>query len=277
MNASYLDPPVLCAVLQTLAELTPQAVTEALAQEQQVHVQHQWQHAHVLQKAESAVTLAERRYKAVDPDNRLVRQRIERDYEDALRHRTECELTLARMPMPVAPATSPDDAQTLLPVASDVRNVWDPPAVTNEERKELLRALLKQIVCHENTPGFLDLTLQWHGGATSAVCVHRPSAIKQRILAHWQTGATVTAITTALNAAGLQTRVKRPWSLKTVDNILYTHARSTEQWGRTQQRLWALSHEGLRGKRWRIVSTPRECGRWPTIPGRVEQRKENFE
>lgn len=73
VNASYLDPPVLCAVLQTLAELTPQAVTEALAQEQQVHVQHQWQHAHVLQKAESAVTLAERRYKAVDPDNRLVR------------------------------------------------------------------------------------------------------------------------------------------------------------------------------------------------------------
>jgi hypothetical protein len=194
------------------------------------------------------VTLAERRYRAVDPDNTLVRQRLERDYEDALRNLTECELALARLPMPAAPATSPDDAQMLVQVAGDVQQVWDHPAVTNEERKEVLRAVLERIVCTETTPGVLDLTLHWHGGAVSSVRVYRPDAVKSLILDRWHAGATTEAIAASLNAAGLRTRQQRLWSVKPIEWTLYKHAPNTKRWRRTQQRLRELALEGLRGQ-----------------------------
>jgi hypothetical protein len=178
----------------------------------------------------------------------LVRQRLERDYEDALRRYTECELTLARLPPPAVPATNPDDAQTLLQVAGNVQQVWDHPAVTNEERKELLRALLERIVCVENTPGLLDITLHWHGGTTSSVRVYRPNAVKSLILDQWHTGATTEEIAVHLNAAGLRTRQRRPWSAKTIENTLYIHARETERWHATRRRLWELRQHGLRGR-----------------------------
>jgi hypothetical protein len=56
VNASYVDPPVIRAVLQTLAALTPQTIAEALAQEQHGYLQHQQQHAHTVREAEAVVT-----------------------------------------------------------------------------------------------------------------------------------------------------------------------------------------------------------------------------
>jgi DNA invertase Pin-like site-specific DNA recombinase len=247
VSASYIDPPVIRAVLQTLANLTPQTLAEALAHEQDAHVRDQQQRTHTLREAEAAVALAARRYETVDLEHALVRQQLEHEYEAALRRRTECELTLARTPSPALPAIGSGDAQALQQVAADVGRVWDHPAITNEERKEILRALLGRILCTELSPGVVDLTLQWHGGGVSTVRTYRPSASKRLILEYWHAGATADEIAARLTAAGLCTTQHQAWGAKTVENVLYKHARPTERWRQTQQGLQALAREGLRG------------------------------
>ena len=134
------------AVLHVLAELTPQALAEALAHE---HTDGQQQHrlrAQVLKQMDPEVTAVERRYKAVDPVNNLVFHQAEREYEEVLRRRDQLQLAHARDPLPaVAPLAS-------IRRRASRKGCRCPQLVAacsnhERERKELLRALLERVTC----------------------------------------------------------------------------------------------------------------------------------
>jgi hypothetical protein len=246
VSTASVDPPVVQAVLQALAQLTEAAVADALAQERAAHAQGARVHTHALREAEAAVALAERRYKAVDPGNVLVARQLERDYEQALQRRAQLALEQACAPELPPAVAEETDVQALLAVAADVHRVWSHPAVTNEERKEVLRALLDRVVFRESQSGVLELTLHWHGGAVSTVRAYRTAAIKYRILDLWHAGTTVKEIVALLNAEGSRTAQQRPWSAQAVESTLYKHARPTARWQAVQQRIRELHGQGLR-------------------------------
>lgn len=150
---------------------------------------------------------------------------------------------MGALPVPQEEAT---DAESLLAVAADVQRVWAHPAVTNEERKELLRALLERIVVRETTPGVMELTLHWHGGQVSTVQGYRKTGMKYHVLKYWQTGMTARDIAATLNAEGLRTVRGRLWSAKIVEGVLYLNARSTLRWQTVQARIRELHGQGLR-------------------------------
>ena len=54
------------------------------------------QHQRQVEQARYHATRAERRYRAVDPDNRLVARGLEREWETALRELADAEAELAR-------------------------------------------------------------------------------------------------------------------------------------------------------------------------------------
>lgn len=243
--ASVVELPVLAEVLQTLHGVTAQAVEDALAQEQAARDQQRHLHAHELQQAEAAVTLAERRFKAVDPANTLVARQLEAEYEAALRQCAQLRYAQSQAAPPPDPQEGVTDVTSLLAIAADVQRVWAHPAVTNEERKELLRALLDRIVVRETTPGVMELTLHWHGGKVSTVQGYRKTGIKYHVVEYWQTGMTARDIAAALNAEGVRTVRGQPWSAKAVGNVLYLNARSTPRWQAVQVRIRELHGEGL--------------------------------
>ena len=98
--AACIDPPVVEAVLHVLAELTPQALAEALAHEHADDQQHHRLRAQTLKQVDAEVTAVERRYKAVDPANNLVFHQAEREYEEVLRRREQLQLAHAQDPLP---------------------------------------------------------------------------------------------------------------------------------------------------------------------------------
>jgi hypothetical protein len=246
VSTASLDRPVVQAVLQTLAQLTESAVAEALAQEQALHTHHGQLRAHAVREAEAAVALAERRYKAVDPANTLVARQLEHEYEKALRQREQRALTQASVPEPALPVAGPAEVPLLLAVAADVQRVWAHPAVTNEERKEVLRALIERIVLHEPTPGAITLSVRWHGGAVSTVQAYRSTFVRQRILELWHQGVTAQAIAATLDAEGVRTAQQRTWAGKTVEYVLYKYARRTARWQAVRARIRELHGQGLR-------------------------------
>ncbi|HEY6794596.1 MAG TPA: recombinase family protein [Kineosporiaceae bacterium] len=165
-----IDTAVAQAVLDAMA---PAALEAALAAAEDLEHGHETvlaQHAREVERARYEASRAERRYRAVDPDNRLVARGLEADWEKALTAlaATEDALEQRRRRRP-APLT-PDERSQVLALASDLPSVWDAPTTTDKDRKQLLHALLEEVVITiTRSPGAgqADLLLRWKGGATS--------------------------------------------------------------------------------------------------------------
>jgi hypothetical protein len=84
--------------------------------------------------------LAERRYLAVDPDNRLVARGLERDWEAKLAAVAAVEAELASRQQRRPKALTPAERAAISALGSDVGLVWQAPTTTDRDRKELLRA-----------------------------------------------------------------------------------------------------------------------------------------
>jgi len=60
-------------------------------------------------------------------------------------------------------------------LGSDIRHVWTAPAITDRDRKELLRTLLEEVIfVLQRAEGMAHLTLRWRGGAITTLDVPVP-------------------------------------------------------------------------------------------------------
>jgi hypothetical protein len=120
--------------------------------------------------------LAERRYKAVDPDNRVVARTLERDWNEKLREleRFENDYQAARRAHKLD--LSEEDRARVLALAKDLPRVWDAPTTTHAERKNLLRMLVKEVVLSPIEAPVRSTRIQvvWKTGAVTEVTVNRP-------------------------------------------------------------------------------------------------------
>lgn len=113
---------------------------------------------------------AERRYRAVDPDNRLVARGLEREWEERLRAldiaRTELERRERQQPRVISQA----ERDRLLALGPDLTVVWQATTTAPHDRKELLRTLVEEvIVMVERDKAAAHLTLRWKGGAIDEI------------------------------------------------------------------------------------------------------------
>jgi DNA invertase Pin-like site-specific DNA recombinase len=160
-----------------LAALAPAALKACLAAAQQLQDGHdaalaQWRRQ--VEQARYAATRAERRYRAVDPENRLVARGLEADWEHALCDLTDAQAELTRRETARPVALTDDERATILVLGDDLSAVWTAPTTTDKDRKQLLRTLLEEvnITVHRDHPNpHADLVLRWKGGATGELTV----------------------------------------------------------------------------------------------------------
>jgi predicted DNA-binding transcriptional regulator AlpA len=118
---------------------------------------------------------AERRYRTVDPENRLVARGLEKEWDDRLRDLAAAEGELRRREQQRPGALTAEQLRRLQTLGSDIRQVWDAPTTTARDRKELLRTLLEEVVLNlKRAEGHAHLTLRWHGGAITKLDVPVP-------------------------------------------------------------------------------------------------------
>lgn len=158
-----------------LAALTPAGVDAALVAAEALVADRdaalsQWRKE--VDRARYQAGLAERRYMAVDPDNRLVARGLEADWETKLAALAAAEAELARKQAARPAGLDPDERKTLLCLGSDLTAVWKAPTTTDRDRKELLRSLLEEVVIDvDRDAGQARLALRWRGGALSELRV----------------------------------------------------------------------------------------------------------
>lgn len=135
-----------------------------------------------LERARYEAQLAERRYKAVDPDNRVVARTLEADCEIKLRALEELEggYRSARQARQVELCDA--DRTAILSLARDLPRVWSAATTTNAQRKNLLRLLVQQVAL---TPVDIPrrttrIEILWHTGAVTDTTANRPRQFPAR-------------------------------------------------------------------------------------------------
>jgi len=160
------------------ATLTPAGVQAAVAAAERLEADHdaalgQWRLE--VERTHYQAGLAERRYLAVDPDNRLVARGLERDWEAKLAQVAAAEAELASRQQRRPKALTPTERAAIAALGGDVRLVWQAPTTTDRDRKELLRTLLEEvIVTVDRDAARAWLLLRWRGGHTSELVVELP-------------------------------------------------------------------------------------------------------
>jgi DNA invertase Pin-like site-specific DNA recombinase len=160
-----------------LAALAPAALDACLAAARQLEDGHDAalaQHRRQVEQARYNASRAERRYRAVDPGNRLVARGLEAEWEQALREQADAEAELARRETARPKTLTSGERAAILTLGDDLGAIWNAPTTTDKDRKQLLRTLLDEvnITLRRDDPGpHAALVLRWKGGAISELTV----------------------------------------------------------------------------------------------------------
>jgi DNA invertase Pin-like site-specific DNA recombinase len=175
VGAVAIDKAVANAFLDAI---TPAAVEASLLALEQLDADRdaalrQWRLE--VERARYEAERAERRYRAVEPEHRLVARGLEKDWEDRLRDLADAENELRRREQHQARRLSPDEIERLRTLGVDLRQVWTAPTTTDRDRKELLRTLLEEVIISvEKTPPQAQVRLRWKGAAITSLQIPLP-------------------------------------------------------------------------------------------------------
>ena len=158
-----IEPAKLAACLAAAERL--EADTEATLK--------QWRQA--VERATYEAKRAERRYRAVDPDNRLVARGLEREWEQRLAALQTANEELARRMEQRPRILDQAERERLVALGTDLAAVWDAPTTTPRDQKELLRSLIEEVILSvDRSEPAAHLTVRWKGGVLTDIDVPLP-------------------------------------------------------------------------------------------------------
>src|SRR6266567_657830 len=175
VGAIQIDQAVTEAFLRALTPAAVEATEQAVRQLEADHdaALSQWRLA--VERARYEAERAERQYRAVEPENRLVARGLESEWEKRLRDLAAAESELARRQQQRPRTLSPEEKSRLRALGSDLRKVWTAPTTTDRDRKELLRTLLEEVIVEVyRSEHRAHLTLRWRGGELAEIDLPLP-------------------------------------------------------------------------------------------------------
>jgi DNA invertase Pin-like site-specific DNA recombinase len=170
-----IDMAISALLLETVA---PAAIEVALAVQQEI-AQRIEQAVELreaqLQRARYEAELARRRYVKVDPDNRLVADALEAEWNNRLRQLDTLQRDHERQLQSDQSLLDEPARQRILELAGDFPRVWNDPRTSVVERKRMLGLLVEDVTLHEGSQ--TEVNVRWRGGRTQTLFVARPLPI----------------------------------------------------------------------------------------------------
>ncbi|RPI71819.1 MAG: recombinase family protein [Geobacteraceae bacterium] len=123
-----------------------------------------------VERAQYEVQRAERRYRAVEPENRLVARALEADWERSLSELSAAQVQLSRHQHQLQDRLTDEQRTRICTLGTDLMRVWEAPTTTDRDRKELFGTLLEEVnISIEPGQHNVHLVLRWKGGAISHI------------------------------------------------------------------------------------------------------------
>jgi DNA invertase Pin-like site-specific DNA recombinase len=227
VNGDAVDADVENLFLETM---TPSEIDLSIAVEREAHGQatslaSQWQAR--IEQARYEGRRAERRYKAVDPENRVVARTLEREWEARLVELEEVERQYASTRSARRVELSAADREALRVIARDLPAVWRSETTTPSERKAMLRLVIEVITLEpiDLPKRTTRVRVQWRSGVIDERFVERApwgataAGIIDRIRDLVGQGLHDDDIAQCFNAEGLRTAKQQRWTARSITHL----------------------------------------------------------
>jgi hypothetical protein len=174
IRASVFDAVLEAEILATLEPPSLEVIQDAARAALREHDALRRCREDELRRAEQAVAEAERAYDQADVAHVRLKQRLAERLEQALRQLENVRTHHACNPLVPPLRLDPTELDELRALLTDLPRLWRHPAVSVEERKALVRVVVKSVDVLPDTTRWVA-TVHWAGGAQSIIEVARPA------------------------------------------------------------------------------------------------------
>ena len=169
----WIDAAVANEVLRAIGGNAVQAALEAAEQMRQQRQDLRKAIELEVEQTRYEARLAERRYEAVDPDQRLVAAELEARWNAALQKVRDLEERVAKFDLGIKTLPIPDK-ELLLSLAQDLPAIWHSPSADLRLKQRIVRILIEEIVADvEEESREVVLLIHWTGGRHSELRVKK--------------------------------------------------------------------------------------------------------
>ena len=172
LRGERIDQAVAQCFLQAIEPARLDIALAALAQLEARAKQLDQQARRQIERAQYEADLACRRYRAIDPDNRLVARSLEREWNERLLEVDRLERDYQRSPKPAALLLSAAQREQIRQLAQDLPALWEAPTTTHAQRKQLLRWLIKDVTLSKRDNRIL-IEIRWQTEARTSLSIPR--------------------------------------------------------------------------------------------------------
>ena len=130
-----------------------------------------------VERARHHAEAARRRYLSVDPDNRLVADTLEADWNNALRELANAQDDYDRASEAARAALSDAQKSKIRALASDFPALWADPATPQRERKRMIRLLVEDVTIDKADA--VHIHVRFRGGQTTSLKRSLPLSASQ--------------------------------------------------------------------------------------------------
>lgn len=120
-----------------------------------------------VERARYEADTARRRFMKVDPDNRLVADELEAEWNRKLRALAEAQADYERRLQVEKAALDETTRARILALSKDLPKLWREPTTADRERKRMVRLLLEDVTLIKGTP--VTAHVRFRGGATTTL------------------------------------------------------------------------------------------------------------
>jgi DNA invertase Pin-like site-specific DNA recombinase len=234
LSSAPLDKAITDRLVGAITPVTIELALAALTnlEERDREIGAQWRMR--IERARYDVDLAERRYEAVDPSNRLIAATLEQRWNEAIQRLRDLEAELAAFEQQVMRTVTAEQKRQILQLVGDFPRLWAASTTAPRDRKRILRLLVRDITVTKGPePKVVRLHIRWQGGETEtqqvqlpqkrADAIRYPSPFVERIrelaVNHHDD-----EIVTLLRSEGcISTKTRRPITPATVKWLRYKH------------------------------------------------------
>jgi DNA invertase Pin-like site-specific DNA recombinase len=213
--------------------MTPLAIEVALSVQQELASRQQeadrLRRQHV-ERAKYEAELAQRRFLKVDPDNRLVADALEADWNAKLRALAAAQEAYEKAAAADVGAVNDAERAELMCLATDFPRLWRDPRTQMKEKKRMLRLLIEDVTLTKGDTVHMDI--RFVGGATRSLDLPLP---KSCVVLRTTDAAVVEEIDTLidtytdkeiadlLNERGVRTVVTTPWTAARIGRLRHIY------------------------------------------------------
>ncbi len=183
---SIAGPPIDEAIGALVAEkMTPAAVELALEVRREIETRYQEAdqlRCRAMERAQTEADLAQRRYMAVDPNNRLVADTLEGEWNNKLRALAKAREERERGQKEDQLVLDDAIRERLMAMTTDFQKLWTDPDTPNRERKRLLAHIVEDATLIKlPAEGITRIHVRFKGGKTETLMAMNPRSSAQQV------------------------------------------------------------------------------------------------